>query len=62
MDIIGHFINGGAYAEGGRAQDVFNPATGQVIRQVELAGPVEWIRTNKFSSVRHMPVRYRVLG
>jgi malonate-semialdehyde dehydrogenase (acetylating)/methylmalonate-semialdehyde dehydrogenase len=39
MDIIGHFINGGAYAEGGRAQDVFNPATGQVIRQVELAGP-----------------------
>lgn len=28
----------------------------------EMAGPVEWIRTNKFSSIRHMPIRYRVLS
>ena len=28
----------------------------------EMAGPVEWIRTNKFSSIRHMPIRYRALN
>jgi malonate-semialdehyde dehydrogenase (acetylating)/methylmalonate-semialdehyde dehydrogenase len=38
METIGHFINGSRYVENGRSQDVFNPATGQVARQVELAG------------------------
>jgi malonate-semialdehyde dehydrogenase (acetylating)/methylmalonate-semialdehyde dehydrogenase len=35
---IGHFINGCRVAETGRSQDVFNPATGRVVRQVALAG------------------------
>jgi cytochrome P450 len=28
----------------------------------EMTGPVEWVRTNEFSALRHMPIRYRVLG
>jgi hypothetical protein len=28
----------------------------------EMAGQVEWARTNKFSALRHMPIRYRVLS
>jgi malonate-semialdehyde dehydrogenase (acetylating)/methylmalonate-semialdehyde dehydrogenase len=40
METIGHFINGAAQTAGDRTQAVFNPATGQVIRQVELAGRV----------------------
>jgi malonate-semialdehyde dehydrogenase (acetylating) / methylmalonate-semialdehyde dehydrogenase len=36
---VGHFINGRAVrGESGRRQPVFNPATGQVSRQVALAG------------------------
>ena len=27
---------------------------------IELAGPVEWTRSNKHTGVRHMPVRFRV--
>jgi len=38
METIGHFIDGGSYSAGDRSQAVFNPATGQVIRHVELAG------------------------
>jgi malonate-semialdehyde dehydrogenase (acetylating)/methylmalonate-semialdehyde dehydrogenase len=34
---VAHFINGQTVAGGGRLQDVFNPATGAVARQVELA-------------------------
>ena len=37
-DTVGHFINGRRVAAAGRSQDVFNPATGQVVRQVALAG------------------------
>jgi malonate-semialdehyde dehydrogenase (acetylating)/methylmalonate-semialdehyde dehydrogenase len=36
-DRVAHFIDGKHVADGGRAQDVFNPATGQVVRQVALA-------------------------
>jgi len=36
-ETIGHFINGSVVADNNRTQDVFNPATGQVIRQVALA-------------------------
>ncbi|RPH93158.1 MAG: aldehyde dehydrogenase family protein, partial [Lysobacterales bacterium] len=37
-ETVGHFINGRRIAEAGRSQDVFNPATGRVVRQVALAG------------------------
>ncbi len=35
--VVGHFINGKMLAGRGRSQDVFNPATGQAVRQVMLA-------------------------
>jgi malonate-semialdehyde dehydrogenase (acetylating)/methylmalonate-semialdehyde dehydrogenase len=34
---VAHFINGTSVPGGGRLQDVFNPATGAVVRQVALA-------------------------
>ncbi|AVD95336.1 methylmalonate-semialdehyde dehydrogenase (CoA acylating) [Pseudomonas sp. SWI36] len=37
MNTVGHLINGEAVLESKRTQDVFNPATGQVARQVALA-------------------------
>ncbi len=37
MDVVGHFINGKTVADSDRTQDVFNPATGVVQRQVALA-------------------------
>ena len=37
MNIVGHFINGQRVEDNGRSQDVFNPATGRVVRQVALA-------------------------
>ncbi len=37
MHTIGHFINGEIIAGDDRTQDVFNPSTGEVIRQVSLA-------------------------
>ena len=37
MTIITHLINGEIRPANGRVTDVFNPATGEVIRQVELA-------------------------
>ena len=37
QETVGHFINGRKVADHGRCQDVFNPATGQVARQVALA-------------------------
>ena len=37
QETVGHFINGRKVADNGRSQDVFNPATGQVARQVALA-------------------------
>jgi malonate-semialdehyde dehydrogenase (acetylating)/methylmalonate-semialdehyde dehydrogenase len=37
VETVGHFINGRQVAGTGRSQDVFNPATGQVVRQVALA-------------------------
>ena len=36
-ETIGHFINGQVVYENGPTQAVYNPSTGQVIRQVELA-------------------------
>ena len=37
MQVVGHFINGELVADSSRVQDVFNPATGKVERQVALA-------------------------
>jgi malonate-semialdehyde dehydrogenase (acetylating)/methylmalonate-semialdehyde dehydrogenase len=37
MEVVGHFINGQMVADSDRIQDVFNPATGAVQRQVALA-------------------------
>ncbi|GAA0395305.1 CoA-acylating methylmalonate-semialdehyde dehydrogenase [Cocleimonas flava] len=37
MTTIGHLINGETYTDNGRTQDVFNPATGEVSKQVALA-------------------------
>lgn len=37
-NIVGHFINGQLIADSGnRRQDVYNPATGEVTKQVALA-------------------------
>jgi malonate-semialdehyde dehydrogenase (acetylating)/methylmalonate-semialdehyde dehydrogenase len=43
QETVGHLINGRKIADSGRCQDVFNPATGQIARQVALAskGTVE---------------------
>jgi malonate-semialdehyde dehydrogenase (acetylating)/methylmalonate-semialdehyde dehydrogenase len=38
VETLGHFINGRKVTDKGRSQDVFNPATGKVARQVALAG------------------------
>ncbi|MBL1376378.1 CoA-acylating methylmalonate-semialdehyde dehydrogenase [Zobellella iuensis] len=38
MKIIGHLINGAIVTDGTRTQDVFNPSTGEVAKQVALAG------------------------
>ncbi len=37
MQVVGHFINGEMVADTQRVQDVYNPATGEVVRQVALA-------------------------
>ena len=37
MNTIGHLINGEIVIEGTRSQDVFNPATGEASKQVDLA-------------------------
>ena len=37
VPLIGHLINGQRVLDGGRTQPVYNPATGQVVRQVALA-------------------------
>ena len=37
MSTVTHFIDGAMTAADGRTQPVYNPATGQPIRQVELA-------------------------
>lgn len=37
MKTIGHLINGTLQADSGRTQDVYNPATGEVSKQVALA-------------------------
>lgn len=34
---VGHLINGKIVTEGTRSQDIFNPATGEVINQVDMA-------------------------
>ena len=36
-EVVGHFVNGRRIDSTGRTADVFNPATGRVIRQVALA-------------------------
>jgi malonate-semialdehyde dehydrogenase (acetylating)/methylmalonate-semialdehyde dehydrogenase len=36
-ETVGHLINGEVVISGGPTQPVYNPATGQVIRQVEMA-------------------------
>ena len=38
IETVGHFINGRMVADNTRTQDIFNPATGRVVRQVALAG------------------------
>lgn len=40
MNTVGHLINGKIVVEGSRSQDVFNPATGEVSKQVDLASEV----------------------
>ena len=37
MEVIGHLINGETRADNARTQDVFNPSTGEVQKQVALA-------------------------
>jgi malonate-semialdehyde dehydrogenase (acetylating)/methylmalonate-semialdehyde dehydrogenase len=37
MNTIGHLINGEVVIEGNRSQNVFNPATGEATKQVDLA-------------------------
>jgi len=37
IETVGHFINGSMIADSSRTQDIFNPATGQAVRQVALA-------------------------
>ena len=37
MNIVGHFINGENRTDAARTQDVFNPSTGEVTKQVALA-------------------------
>ena len=37
MITVGHLINGQTSADGGRTQDVYNPSTGAVSKQVALA-------------------------
>ncbi|PWQ96978.1 CoA-acylating methylmalonate-semialdehyde dehydrogenase [Leucothrix arctica] len=37
MTIVGHFINGEARSDSERTQDVYNPSTGEVSKQVALA-------------------------
>lgn len=37
MTVVGHFVNGKVIADESRCQDVFNPATGKVSKQVALA-------------------------
>ncbi len=37
MNTVGHLINGEIVIEGNRSQDVFNPATGEATKQVDLA-------------------------
>ncbi|WP_028291954.1 CoA-acylating methylmalonate-semialdehyde dehydrogenase [Oceanobacter kriegii] len=37
MSVIGHLIDGEIITDGGRTQDVYNPSTGAVSKQVELA-------------------------
>lgn len=37
MNTVGHLINGEVVIEGTRSQDVFNPATGEASKQVDLA-------------------------
>ena len=39
QDVVGHLIGGERVAGGSRTAPVYNPATGQVIREVELADP-----------------------
>jgi len=38
IETVGHFINGRMIADNDRIQDIYNPATGSVVRQVALAG------------------------
>ena len=38
MNTIGHYIDGQAHADSNRAQPVFNPALGEPVRQVAMAG------------------------
>ncbi len=38
VKVVGHFIDGQQVTGEGRSQDVYNPATGQAVRQVALAG------------------------
>ena len=64
-EIVGHFINGRSVADHGRRQDIFNPATGKVVRQVALASKAtveEAIAAAEaaFPAWRNTPVAKRV--
>ena len=37
MTVVGHLINGQITNEGERTQDIYNPSTGEVSKQVALA-------------------------
>ena len=37
MNLVGHLINGEMVSDSQRAQDVYNPSTGEVSKQVSLA-------------------------
>ncbi|MEX2353179.1 MAG: aldehyde dehydrogenase family protein, partial [Gammaproteobacteria bacterium] len=36
-EVLGHYIDGAAVPAGGRTADIYNPATGKVIKQVAMA-------------------------
>jgi malonate-semialdehyde dehydrogenase (acetylating)/methylmalonate-semialdehyde dehydrogenase len=64
MNVVGHFINGQICSPEGRFQDVYNPATGKVEKQVLLASPATvadaiGIAQEAFPKWRNTPVAKR---
>ena len=48
--IVGHYINGQVITESSRIQEIYNPATGKVIRHVALASKILLIRESCYCS------------